>query len=362
MKPGSLKNTVLTVFFSLMSMGCCTFSMIYPAWFMQKYKETTPDVFQGFGIFAFHSTGVLQTPFYASNTTLEYSDFCANQKAGVQAPNWMLGGGPQLQVILCGMPIKGIQYVIMFAVVFATISLIASIAATFQPAAGWAERIVSSATLAASCLLLAALICWALQIQQKMLQIDVLATGYQACKSAKADGAQWSCWFYGYSFWAAIGGVCGMLCTMYASSAGRAEKIRHFRQIYEQNLAIAMQASAGTTPGTAQGVYQAEKAPVQPTAFNQPGAPRLESQHSAEISSYEPNFQPYGQQTQQGAQGPHGQHPSTAYGQQQPSYGQSQAGYGNQYSGGYPSGQYGNQPPPVQPVVGGSGYVRGGIV
>ncbi|KDO22784.1 hypothetical protein SPRG_11543 [Saprolegnia parasitica CBS 223.65] len=356
MRPGSLKNTVLTVFFSLMSMGCCTFSMIYPAWFMQKYKETTPDVFQGFGIFAFHSTGVLQTPFFASATTLEYSDFCANQKAGVQAPNWMLGGAPQLQVILCGMPIKGIQYVIMFAVVFATISLLASIAATFQPQAGWAERIVSSATLAASCLLLAALICWALQIQQKMLQIDVLSSGYQACKSVKGDGSKWSCWFYGYSFWAAIGGVCGMLCTMYASSAGRAEKIRHFRNLYEQDLAIAMQASAGQTPGTTTSAYtapQSEKPIVQPSAQNHPGFAPSEP-HANSISSYEPGFQPYGQAPPPNNTGPYAA--TSGYGAQ-PAYGN--AYNTNAYGQSHTNGAYQQ---PVQPVVGGSGYVRGGIV
>ncbi|OQS03274.1 hypothetical protein THRCLA_04422 [Thraustotheca clavata] len=328
------------VFFSLGSLGCCTFSMIYPAWFMQKYKETDPALFQGFGIFAFHSTGSLQSPFYASVTTMEYSSFCANQHAGVTAPNWMLGGGTQLQAILCGMSIKGIQYVIMFSVVFAAISLIASIAATYQPAAGWAERVVSSATLAASCLLLAALICWAVQIQQKMLQIDVLSTAYMQCKSSQGSGTKWSCWFYGYSFWAAIGGVCGMLCTMYASSAGRAEKIRHFRKMYEADLAIAMQQSNGDTPAQSQGNYnppQAAKPPVQPTVYNQPGfAQQPQQPEHQDHSSYEPQFQSYGQNNY------------------------------NNYSGQYGGGGYPQQDDPyrqpVQPVVGGSGYVRGGIV
>ncbi|KAF0699206.1 Aste57867_10217 [Aphanomyces stellatus] len=245
----------LAVFFSFMSLGCCTYSTIYPAWFQQKYKAVDPIVFQGFGIFGFYSTQSLQSPFYASVTSLEYKQFCADEEAKKTPPNWMLGGDAQFYNILCGMPIKGIQYVSFFASVFAgTISassalthqdaaalgLIASVAACYNPAAGYAERIVSSTTLISSLLLLAALIVWAIQIQQKMLEIDVISSAYVLCQKG---GQPWSCWFYGYSFWAAIGGVVGMLITMYTSSAGRAEKIRHYRNEYEADLAVAMQQS-----------------------------------------------------------------------------------------------------------------------
>ncbi|ETV93413.1 hypothetical protein H310_12656 [Aphanomyces invadans] len=244
MRNGPLKNTIITVFFSFMSLAVCTYSTIYPAWFQQKYKEHDPVVFQGFGIFNFYSTQPLQGPFYASETTLAYSEFCANEEKGLPPPNWMLGGDAQFKEILCGYPIKGIQYVSFFASVFAAFGLIASVAACFNPAAGYAERIVSSTTLISSLLLLAALIVWAIQIQQKMLEIDVISSAYVLCQKKTAN---WSCWFYGYSFWAAIGGVVGMLITMYTSSAGRAEKIRHFRQEYEADLAIAMQQSMEAT-------------------------------------------------------------------------------------------------------------------
>ncbi|OQR86755.1 hypothetical protein ACHHYP_20451 [Achlya hypogyna] len=238
-----MKYTVVTVFFSLASLACCAVALMYPAWFQQKYEGTangTSTVFQGFGLYAFYSTGALQNPFYASVTTLKYSDFCAQNAAGTPAPNWMLGNGPALAEIVCGSAMTALQYVMGFATGISALGLVGAIAATYNPSTGIAERVVSGATFIASLLLLTSLILWALQIQQKMYNVDVINSSYLECKAGVTN---WSCWFYGYSFWTAIGSVVGMLITMYASSAGRAEKIRHFRNEYEQDLAIALQQS-----------------------------------------------------------------------------------------------------------------------
>ncbi|KAG9408562.1 hypothetical protein AC1031_020417 [Aphanomyces cochlioides] len=261
MRPGPLKNTIITVVFSFLSLMSCTYSTIYPAWFQQKYKAVDPIVFQGFGIFNFYSTQKLDSPFYASVTTLSYKEYCNKD---VASPNWMLGGDAQFRNILCGYSLKAVQYVSFFASLFAAFGLIASIAACFNPAAGWAERMLSSTTLISSLLLLTALIVWAIRIQQRMLEIDVISSAYILCKK---DDTKWSCWFYGYSFWAAIGGVVGMLITMYTSSAGRAEKIRHFRHEYEADLAVAMQQSMEANGGVgntgAYGQQRFDNMPIQ---------------------------------------------------------------------------------------------------
>lgn len=61
--------------FSLVSTGCAVYAMVYPAWFYQHYRRDGHDVFQGFGLFAFYSTAPLESPFYASETVLQYHDF-----------------------------------------------------------------------------------------------------------------------------------------------------------------------------------------------------------------------------------------------------------------------------------------------
>lgn len=61
--------------FSLISTGCAFYAMVYPAWFYQHYRRDGKDVFQGYGIFAFYSTAPLESPFYASETVLQYHDF-----------------------------------------------------------------------------------------------------------------------------------------------------------------------------------------------------------------------------------------------------------------------------------------------
>jgi hypothetical protein len=65
----------VAVLFCLVSTGCAFYAMVYPAWFQQHYTRNGNDVFQGYGIFAFYSTGTLKGDFYASETTLQYSDF-----------------------------------------------------------------------------------------------------------------------------------------------------------------------------------------------------------------------------------------------------------------------------------------------
>ncbi|CAK4071395.1 unnamed protein product [Aphanomyces euteiches] len=241
-----MRSSALTVLLSFISLVLSMFSLAYPAWFQQEYKPVNgSSVYQSFGLFAFYSTNQLTNPFYASQTTFVYSDFCSGK---VSAPNWMLGFGTAFNEVLCGSYVSTMQGVMIAAVVFAGISLLAAIAACYFPAAGYAERTVSGATFLASLCLLAVLITWSVYFQQKLLDLTVVQTEYSQCKSFTDTGASWSCWFYGYNFWVAIAAVFGLLLTTYASAAGRAAKIQHFRKEYEHNLVIAIQASAMTAP------------------------------------------------------------------------------------------------------------------
>ncbi|CAK4658040.1 unnamed protein product [Aphanomyces euteiches] len=244
-----MRSSALTVLLSFISLVLSMFSLAYPAWFQQEYKPVNgSSVYQSFGLFAFYSTNQLTNPFYASQTTFVYSDFCSGK---VSAPNWMLGFGTAFNEVLCGSYVSTMQGVMIAAVVFAGISLLAAIAACYFPAAGYAERTVSGATFLASLCLLAVLITWSVYFQQKLLDLTVVQTEYSQCKSFTDTGASWSCWFYGYNFWVAIAAVFGLLLTTYASAAGRAAKIQHFRKEYEHNLVIAIQASAMTAPAGA---------------------------------------------------------------------------------------------------------------
>ncbi|KAF0699205.1 Aste57867_10216 [Aphanomyces stellatus] len=240
----------VAVIASFASLVLCFFALIFPAWFQQAY---TPNgggtTFQGFGLFAFYSTNMITQPFYASQTTLYYADFCAAQDAGKAAPNWMLGLGTSFANTLCGPYITAIQWVMYVAIGFAGIAFLAAIVACFHPTTGYAERTISSMTFLSSLCLLAALILWSVYFQQQLLNTDVIQSAYSNCKAnTEGSGASWSCWFYGYCFWVAIAAVVSLLLTTYASAAGRNAKIRHFRKEYEAHMVMAIQESALTAP------------------------------------------------------------------------------------------------------------------
>lgn len=63
------------VLLALCSTGSTFFSLVYPAWFQQRFKADNVKIVQGFGLFAFQSSGILHQPFYASDTILPYDAF-----------------------------------------------------------------------------------------------------------------------------------------------------------------------------------------------------------------------------------------------------------------------------------------------
>ncbi|KAE9038836.1 hypothetical protein PR003_g6028 [Phytophthora rubi] len=232
-----MKNTLLTVFLSLVSVGTAFYAMVYPAWFQQHYRRDGTNVYQGYGLFAFYSTNSLESPFYASATVLQYSDFCVDNYT---TPNYMLGDGADFHKVLCGKRMRSVQATTATGAAVSVVGLLTSIGAVYNPSAGYMERVVSFCTLAGSLLLAVSLVIWGALLQQTLYNIDTINSAYTSCK---ANNTKWHCWFYGYSFWVCLASVIILSITGYLSSAGRAEKIRYFRKEYERDLAIAMQQS-----------------------------------------------------------------------------------------------------------------------
>lgn len=222
---------------ALCCVGCSFYGMVYPAWFQQHYERDGNDVYQGFGLFAFYSTGALDSPFYASVTVLQYSDFCVTNYT---TPNWMLGDGDTFHEVLCGKRMMSMKGCMTAGAVMSIVSLVTAIGAVYNPSAGWAERVVSFCTLVASILQAIALVIWGALLQQTLYNVDSVSSAYSTCK---ADDTDWHCWFYGYSFWVCLASVIMQSIAGYTSSAGRAEKIRYFRKEYERDLAVAVQQS-----------------------------------------------------------------------------------------------------------------------
>ncbi|TDH69467.1 hypothetical protein CCR75_008697 [Bremia lactucae] len=236
-----MKNTVLTVFLSLVSAGTAFYALAYPAWFQQHYRRDGKDVYQGYGLFAFYSTNSLESPFYASATVLQYADFCVQNYT---TPNYMLGDGADFHHALCSKRMRSAQATTATGAAISVVGLLTAIGAVYSPSAGYMERIVSFCTLVGSLLLAVSLVIWGALLQQTLYQIDTINSAYSSCK---ADDTKWQCWFYGYSFWVCLASVIALSITGYLSSAGRAEKIRYFRKTYERDLAIALQQSAEVT-------------------------------------------------------------------------------------------------------------------
>ncbi|CAH0475424.1 unnamed protein product [Peronospora belbahrii] len=207
-----MKNTLFTVFLSLISLGTAFYAMVYPAWFQQHYRRDGNDVYQGYGLFAFYSTNSLESPFYASATVLQYADFCVNDTI---TPNYMLGDGVDFHEVLCGNRMMSVQATTATGAAVSVLGLLSAIGAVFNPTAGFMERVVSFCTFVGSLLLAISLVIWGALLQQTF-------------------------------FWTCLASVIILSITGYFSSAGRAEKIRYFRKEYERDLAIAMQQSVDT--------------------------------------------------------------------------------------------------------------------
>ncbi|TMW63916.1 hypothetical protein Poli38472_014621 [Pythium oligandrum] len=281
-----MKNTILTVIFSLIATGCSFYSLVYPAWFQQHFKRDGKDVFQGYGIFAFYSTNELESPFYASQTTLQYGSFCKQDST----PNYMLGDGDQFLHVLCGKAMHSVQATTAVGAAMSAIGLIVSVIAVYNPSAGYAEKIVSFTTLVGSILLAVSLVIWGWAVQQRLYQVDAINSAYTICK---ADKRQWSCWFYGFSFWVCLAAVIILSVAGYMSSAGRAEKIRFFRKEYERDLAVAMQQSM---EHDAAAQSQHVSGPTPHSGFARTGtaegfAPNNQQQQA--YGGYQPSNQPY---------------------------------------------------------------------
>uniref|UniRef100_A0AAV1T778 Uncharacterized protein n=1 Tax=Peronospora matthiolae TaxID=2874970 RepID=A0AAV1T778_9STRA len=245
-----MKNTLLAVALSLVSVGTAFYAMVYPAWFQQHYRRDGKDVYQGYGLFAFYSTSSLESPFYASTTVLQYTDFCVTNYI---TPNYMLGDGADFHDILCGKRMMAAQATTATGAAVSVVGLLTAIGAVFSPSAGYMERVVSFCTLVGSLLLAVSLVIWGALLQQTLYGIDTISSAYTSCK---ADNTKWHCWFYGYSFWVCLASVIILSITGYLSSAGRAEKIRYFRKEYERDLVVAMQQSVD--PDVHQGTHQTQ--------------------------------------------------------------------------------------------------------
>ncbi|CAI5718197.1 unnamed protein product [Hyaloperonospora brassicae] len=248
-----MKNTLLAVALSLVSVGTAFYAMVYPAWFQQHYRRGGTDVYQGYGLFAFYSTDSLESPFYASTTVLQYTDFCVTNYT---TPNYMLGDGADFHDVLCGKRMMAAQATTATGAAVSVVGLLTAIGAVFSPSAGYMERVVSFCTLVGSLLLAVSLVIWGALLQQTLYGIDTINSAYTSCK---ADNTKWHCWFYGYSFWVCLASVIILSVTGYLSSAGRAEKIRYFRKEYERDLVVAMQQSVDPdAPGTMQQQQQTQ--------------------------------------------------------------------------------------------------------
>ena len=134
----------IAVALSLVSVGTAFYAMVYPAWFQQHYRRDGKDVYQGYGLFAFYSTSSLESPFYASTTVLQYTDFCVTNYI---TPNYMLGDGADFHDILCGKRMMAAQATTATGAAVSVVGLLTAIGAVFSPSAGYMERVVSFCTL-----------------------------------------------------------------------------------------------------------------------------------------------------------------------------------------------------------------------
>jgi hypothetical protein len=312
------------VFLSLCCVGCSFYALVYPAWFQQHYKRDGNDVYQGFGLFAFYSTGSLETPFYASVTVLQYSDFCVDNYT---VPNYMLGDGDTFHEVLCGKRMLSMKACTMAGAITSIVSLLMAIGAVYNPSAGWTERVVSFCTLAASIVQAVALVIWGALLQQTLYNIDSVNSAYTTCK---ADDSEWSCWFYGFSFWVCLASVIMLSIAGYTSSAGRAEKIRYFRREYERDLALAVQQSMEADAAAAQ---QQQQQAAYGAGGGGPAGNFVRSDTGSGFGYGQPHGQPYGQ-------------PQGYYGEQKPAGGYQQQPVGNVPLSGVSRTQSGHDVPP----------------
>lgn len=322
------------MFLSLCCVGCSFYALVYPAWFQQHYKRNGNDVYQGFGLFAFYSTGALETPFYASVTVLQYKDFCVDNYT---TPNYMLGDGDTFHEVLCGKRMLSMKACTLTGAITSIVGLLTAIGAVYNPSAGWAERVVSFCTLAASILQAVALVIWGALLQQTLYNIDSINSAYTTCK---ANDSEWSCWFYGFSFWVCLASVIMLSIAGYMSSAGRAEKIRYFRKEYERDLALAVQQSMeADAAAAAQGQQQLQYGAGGGAAGN-----FVRSDTGTGFTPANPYSNAYGQQPTSVQYGQQGSAVQGYYGEQKPTGGYQTQPVGNVPLSGVNRTQSGHEP------------------
>lgn len=235
-----LKNTIIATLFALATVIVLFYGMVYPAWFAQTYTSDQGEVtFQGYGIWSYYSSNTINSgnPFYSAETTILYSDFC---KVETEFPNWMLGAGLLLQEAVCSDYLTIIQILVGLSAALSVLVLVLAVLANFKLNAGRMERGVSMFSFVGSIMLALALFAWGLTVQKGLFEVPMINYMYQSCNASEED---WSCWFYGKSFWMVLAAVFGFSITGYFSSAGRAEKVMRYRKSYEQNMRVAMEES-----------------------------------------------------------------------------------------------------------------------
>lgn len=150
----------------------------------------------------------------------------------------------EFQRVLCEGGMKAVQILFCMGVTSAFIAWLGTIAAVIYKPPGWAEKIVSGATLVGSIVTTVALMVWAIDIQTKLTNIPLINDELSLCNAPSSGGEDWSCWFYGTSFWIALGSTLAFSLTGYCSSHARKAKEAQSRkqelQLEAHNVQVAL--------------------------------------------------------------------------------------------------------------------------
>ena len=203
---------------------------MYPGWFRQRYNASSPVLYQGFGLFAFHSSSESLVPFYGSKTTLQYSEFCKNSSFN---PDWMLGAGMAYRNVLCSSSLRIVQVTTSLSAGVSVIIWFASLVCLFRLQNCIAEKIISNCTMIAALLLSLGLIIWGWSVQPKLYLLSPVSNAKQSCQNSTED---WSCWFYGTPFWLGIVATFVLTLTGYFSSKGRMAKIKQLHKLQQEQV------------------------------------------------------------------------------------------------------------------------------
>ena len=154
-------------------------------------------------------------------------------------PNYMLNDGEAFHSVLCGKRLKAIQSTTAAAAALSVVVLVFSIASVYKTKPGLVESTIGCFTFVActywqffaylytelkivAILLSVSLTLWGWLLQQRLYRIDTINVAYATCK---VDDRQWSCWFYGCSFWACLAAIILLSLTGYFNSAASVEKV-----------------------------------------------------------------------------------------------------------------------------------------